>query len=277
VATEDILNALLDELLVNVDDYVAQPYWAARDYLISVRAGQLPFDAQLFANDIAPLVEVALSWQQLANDGAQVRFLNHCKTRVHHSTDFRGTVFELLTASRVVLSGAKWGWAEDSKLIGNHQGGVVDFWVTESSGTVAVECTTRHPDVMLELKHVQQAVYDKAQNKFTDLSYLPQPVARSVIFYELTRSGFVKPPVEEIIDGLILPNSVGAICLTWRELFDVDGGYSLHPHFQWLGEPVAVCALAVEVRSHGQIFVRKYVEPEPTFGIWGPEEKIGED
>jgi hypothetical protein len=35
--------------------------------------------------------------------------------------------------------------------------------------------------------------------------------------------------------------------------------------------------LAVEVNFRGQVFVRKYVEPEPMFGIWGPEEKIGED
>lgn len=275
--TEDELTALLDELLVNVDKYVAQPYWAARDYLVGVRAGQLPFDAQRFANDIASLVEVAVSWQQLANNGTHDRFLNHCKTRVSHSTDYRGTVFELLTASRVALSGAKWGWAEDHERIANHHGGVVDFWVTGSDGTVAVECTTRHLEAELDLRHVQQAVDDKARTKFVDLSYLPQPVARSIIFYEITRPGFVEPPVVQIVDKLFLPDSVGAVCLTWRELVNVDGGYSLRPRYQWLGEPVPVSSLAVEVRSRGQIFVRKYVEPEPTFGIWGPEEKIRED
>lgn len=277
MTTEDELTTLLDELLAKADKNVARPYWAARDYLVGVRAGQLPFDAQRFANDIAPLVEVALSWQQLANDGTRDRFLNHCKTRVHHSTDYRGTVFELITASRVALSGVKWDWAEDRDLIAGHHGGVVDFWVTESDRTVAVECTTRHPEVALDLRHVQQAIDDKARTKFADLSYLPQPVARSVIFYELTRSGFIEPAVRQTIGGLLLPDAVGSVCLTWKELFNVDGGYSLHPRFQWLGEPVPVCSLAVEVRSRGQVFVRKYVEPEPTFGIWGPEEQIGED
>jgi hypothetical protein len=277
VPTEDELTILLDELLASVDKYVAQPYWAARDYLVGVRAGQLPFDAQRFANDIAPLIEIAVSWQQLANDGTHAHFLKHCKTRVRHSTDFRGTVFELLTASRVALSGAKWGWAEDRELIASHHGGVVDFWVTESEGTVAVECTTRHQEVELDLRHVQQAVDDKARTKFADLSYLPQPVARSVIFYELTRSGFVEPAVRQTVDELLLPDSVGAVCLTWRELFDVDGGYSLHPRFHWLGKPVPVCSLAVEVRFRGQVFVRKHVEPEPLFGLWGPEETIGKD
>lgn len=275
--TEDVLTALLNGLLSSVDEYVAQPYSAARDYLVGVRTGLLQFDAHRFANDIAPLVEVALSWQQLADEGARVHFLNHCRTRVRHSTDFRGTVFELLTASRVALGGAEWSWAEDRGLTANHDGGVVDFWVTEPEGTVAVECTTRHPEVELDLRHVQQAVDEKARTKFADLSYLPQPVVRSVIFYEVTRSGFVEPAVRWTVDRIHLPSSVGALCLAWREMIDVDGGYSLRPRYEWLGEPVLICSLAVEVRSRGQVFVRKYVEPEPVFGMWGPEEKIGQE
>ena len=272
---EDVLTAFLDGLLSAADEHVASPYWEARDQLLRVRAGQLQFDAQWFANDVAPLLEVASSWQQLVNDGARGRFLSHCRTRVRHSTDFRGTVFELLTAARVALGGAEWGWAEDRELTADHHGGVVDFWVIGPDGTVAVECTTRHPQVELDLKHVQQAVDDKARTKFSDLSYLPQPVARSVIFYEVTRLEFVEPAVLRTIDGLSLPDSVGAVCLAWRELVEVDGGYSLRPRYQWLGDCLPICSLAVESRPRGQVFVRKYVEPEPTFLCAGPEETVG--
>lgn len=272
---EDVLTALLDGLLSAVDEHVALPYREAREKLLRIRAGQLQFDAPWFANDVAPLLEVAFSWRQLANDGARGRFLNYCKTRVRHSTDFRGTVFELHTAARFALGGAEWGWAEGRELTAGHHGGIVDFWVTGPDGTVAVECTTRHPQVELDLKHVQQTVDDKARTKFADLSYLPQPVARSVIFYEVTRCGFVEPAVLRTIDDLSLPNSVGAVCLAWRELVAVDGGYSLRPRYQWLGDCLPLCSLAVESRSRGQVFVRKYVEPEPAFLCAGPEETVG--
>jgi len=156
---EDELTDLLNELLVNADMHVARPYREACDHLVAVRAGHLPFDPQKFTNDIASLVEVALSWKQLANVSAHNHFRDHCKTRVSNSSNYLGTVFELLIAFRIALSGAKCDWAEDRRLIANHRGSVVDFLINGFGETVAVECTTRNPKAKIDLKHIQQAIY----------------------------------------------------------------------------------------------------------------------
>lgn len=269
--TESILKAFLQGVLQGSDDAVRRPFRDACDYLASVRRGETVFATLRMALECAPLVEMACAWTLLRGEDARVNFLMHCQSRVRHSTDFRGTIFEMLMASRF-LTYDSWNWAESPDTTRKVAGGLVDFWVGTSEGTVAIECTSRHPGTALELKHLQQAVDDKSQHKFRDLSYLPQPVARTAVYYEATRTDFTPPSVLDTLDDLALPSSVGGVAVTWRELVPVEGGHCLRPRYEWKGRSISVRSLAVEIRNR-VLFVRNYVEPEPSFTITGDVEQ----
>jgi hypothetical protein len=233
-----------------------------------------------FIKDIYPLLEISVQWDALKiqkNECFKV-FLEKCKQRVKTQSNFYGTIFEIDMASRGVLSNWDIEFVEDY----SKEGKQIDFVFYERNNhnkVTGVECLSkRYSENKLTVEKINENIKEKAK-KF-DPEYIDRlgiPLDQKLLVIDITMANYSLPRILSDLEKLKLSHKLDGLILTWREDI-IDGeNHSLRTKYKTFGnidKTYFSTTYAAEIHKGPVFFLRKYVELEPTWGIFGPEESL---
>ena len=234
------------------------------------------------AEDIYPLLEVSVPWAHLKRLGKlPVHFFEHYRQRVKTEGNYYGSIFEIKMASLWLLSGCDIKFPEDY----TEQGKQIDFVFCLGAGQriVGVECTSLRLTGILTRKKLKKAISEKAK-KFRP-EYINQlskklgtQLDEKLVVVDITRDDYSKPSIPSDLERKDISSRLDDVVLVWTEDIMEGAQHSLRPKSKAIG---SICSMhftpsiATEIHVTGEgsvLFTRKYVEPEPTWGVWGNEE-----
>jgi len=239
-----------------------------------------------FINDIFPILEVALQWDHLKKERKRMPiFLEKCRKRMGPpSSNFRGTIFEIDIALRCLLSEWIIDFPEDYTKAEKQ----IDLIIKKKNNEIiALECTQKRGSDEININDINNIIEEKSEKFKTEYMkflerYYNINIKYKIIIIDITRRGY-KIPFEILnnLEKIIICENIDGIFLTWRE----DKVYSKKAHslyikYKSVGNlpdryfTTTWCA-EFRVRESGTVFfLRKYIEPEPAHGEWGPEESL---
>jgi hypothetical protein len=229
---------------------------------------------------IYPLLEISMQWAQLKKEGKLTeKFLKGCKQRLKNLEpgNFYGVIFELDMASRCLLSNWDIKFVED--YTEKEQQIEFVFFKKGDSETFGVECTSKRYTEDLTVEKLNEVIEEKAK-KF-EPSYIERlgiSQGGKLLIIDVTREDFSIPMVIGDLERIEKSSKLDVVVLTWREDITDGVNHSLKVKYRAIGNiehEYFSTTRATEIRVSDNklvLFVRKYVEPEPTWGKWGPEE-----
>lgn len=228
-----------------------------------------------FVKYVYPLLEISVQWAELKKKGKLTGgFLKKCKQRVKTQSNFYGTIFEIDMVSRCLLSDWNVDFVEDY----SKEGKQIDFLFHKESKVAGVECLSkRYAENSLTIKKINKDIGEKAKKfKQKYIETLNIPLNERLLIIDITTTGYSPPKILKDLEGTRRGSKLDAVIFTWREDI-IDGeDHSLRAKYKTFGnidkKYFSVTYAADFIRA--PFFMRKYVEPEPTFGKWGPEESI---
>ena len=230
-----------------------------------------PFSDE-FVKYVYPLLEISVQWAELKNIE---RFLEKCKQRVNTQSNFYGTIFEIDMASRCLLSNWDVNFVEDY----SEEGKQIDFLFLKKGKVAGVECLSkRYSNNSLTIDKINKDISEKAK-KF-DKKYIEKlkiPLHERLLIINITTPDYSTPKILKDIEGTRMSSKLDAVIFTWREDIIVGMNHSLIIKYKIFGNIdkkyfSVTHASEFRVTDEGPVFfMRKYVEPEPTYVI-GPEE-----
>jgi len=234
-----------------------------------------------FVKYLYPLIEVSVQWAELKKKECFKAFLEKCKQRVKTQSNFYGTIFEIDMASRCLLSNWSVEFVEDY----TKEGKQIDFIFhkeNEHRKVAGVECLSkRYAESSLTIDKINKDISAKAK-KFRQeyIGKLGIPLNERLLIIDITTADYSSPKILEDLDRTRKSRELDGVIFTWREDI-IDGeNHSLRVKYKIFGdieEKYFSVTYAAEFRitNKGPVFfMRKYVEPEPSCGKWGPEERI---
>jgi len=231
-----------------------------------------------FVKYVYPLLEVSVQWAEIKKESLFNEFLDKYKKRVKTQTNFYGTIFEIDMASRCLLSNWNIKFVEDY----TKKGKQIDFVFYKGSKhdkLAGVECTSkRYSERTLTIDKINKTIKEKAE-KFEPkyIRKLCIPLDERLLIVDITTDNYSSPKILEDIDKTQVESPLDGVIFTWREDI-IDGeNHSLRAEYKTFGninKNYFSATYTAEFRKGPVLFIRKYVEPEPTFGKWGPEETV---
>jgi hypothetical protein len=250
----------------------------AYDTIMRINQSQRRPLSNEFLRYIYPLLEVSVQWAELKKEKSFKAFLEKCKQRVRTQNNFYGTIFEIDMASRCFLSDWNVDFVEDC----SEEGKQIDFLFYKESKVAGVECLSkRYAENTLTINRINKDIGEKAR-KFKEeyIEKLKIPVNERLLIIDITTTGYSSPKILGEICNTRISSKLDGVIFTWRE--DVIDGrnHSLRTKYKSLGNIdqryfSVTYASEFHITNEGPVFfMRKYVEPEPTFGRWGSEENV---
>ena len=251
----------------------------AYDTIMRINQGQRKPLPNEFVKYVYPLLEVSVQWAGLKKEGKLSReFLEKCKQRVKTQSNFYGTIFEIDMASRCLLS----NWV--IKFVEDHakEGKQIDFVFYKESRhdkVAGVECSSkRYTQSSLTIDKINRKISEKAKKfKQEYIEKLDISLDERLLIIDITTADYSSPNILKDLDRIRKSSELDAVIFTWRE--DVIDGenHSLIAKYKTIGnidKKYFSVTYAAEFHKGPVFFMRKYVEPEPTWGKWGPEESL---
>lgn len=250
----------------------------AYDTIMNVIDGQRQPFSNEFVYFVYPLVEVSVQWAELRKrQQLTTEFLEKCRQRVGTTQfNFYGTVFEIDMASRCFLSNWYPEFVEDYAKPEKQ----IEFLFHKGSKVAGIECLSkRYSEDSLTIEKINRDISKKGKKfKPEYIKALGVPLDERVLIIDITTSAYSRPTILNDLARTIVSSELDGVVYTWREDI-VDGeNHDLIVKYETFGDIDKVYfsttyAAHFHVTSQGSVFfVRKYVEPEPTWGEWGPEE-----
>ena len=268
-------------LRVKLDDKISRIEEIVKAYYV-LQKGNWEKQADLskdFMENVLPLLEVALQWKHLKQSGKiSDKFMDQCRKRMHASgSNFRGVMFELDMATRCLLS--NWEVYFPETRIKNVK--TIDLIVKKKEEVIALECTSKRGTDIIDIQKIKETI-EKKKNKFNpeNLQLLKVQFTKKIIVFDITRPDYKRPAISGEVSEIRNMPYIDGIILTWREDVIDKNGHSIRIKYKCQGEIPdeyfsATWAIEIRKRSHGLVFfLKKYIEPEPSHGAWGPEEKL---
>jgi hypothetical protein len=233
--------------------------------------------------DIYPLLEVSVPWKRLKDSGKlPPYFLEHYRRRVKTPGNYYGSIFEIKIASFCLLSGYNMIFTEDYE----EENKQIDFvlYVGSQQRTIGLECTSKRLTINLTCKKIEQIIKDKARKfkpKYIDhlCEKLGTGLDEKLLVIDVTRDNYLKPRVLANLNDLdkkVGSSALDGVTLVWTEDIPEGEDHSLRPKSKFIRAGLCFnpeIATEIHVTPDGSVlFTRKYVEPEPAWGVWGPEE-----
>lgn len=251
----------------------------AYDTIMRINQSQRRPLSNEFVQYIYPLLEISVQWAELKKKGKITgEFLEKCKQRVRTQSNFYGTIFEIDMASRCLLSDWNVDFVEDY----SKEGKQIDFLFHKESKAAGVECLSkRYSEKNLTIVKINKDISKKAKNfKQEYIEKLKIPLNENLLIIDITTTGYSSPKILGEICNTRISSKLDGVIFTWRE--DVIDGknHSLRTKYKSLGNIdkryfSVTYASEFHITNEGPVFfMRKYVEPEPTFGKWGSEENV---
>ena len=195
------------------------------------------------------------------------------------SSNFLGVIFEIDMATRCLLS----DWKSEFIEAYTSKDKQIDLLIEKSNGEkIGLECTSKRATEELNLAKINETIDEKSK-KFDPqcLILLPIKLDRKVVIVDITRKDYGTPTVLRDLDKITVGTSLDGVVLTWREDLVKGERHSLRIKYESLGninDKYFTTTWAAEffppTQERGPVFaLRKFVEPEPKHGKWGPEEK----
>ncbi|MCX5725912.1 MAG: hypothetical protein NT030_01790 [Candidatus Saganbacteria bacterium] len=234
-----------------------------------------------FVKYVYPLLEVSVQWAEIKKESIFSEFLEKCKKRVKTQTNFYGTIFEIDMASRCFLSNWNIQFVEDYTKNGKQ----IDFVFHKESKhdkSVGVECTSkRYSERTLTIDNINKTINEKAA-KFEPeyIKNLRIPLDERLLIVDITTENYSSPKILEDLDKTQVKNPLDGVIFTWREDIIDGDNHSLRAKYETFGNIdknyfSATYAAEIHKGPEGFVFfIRKYIEPEPTWGKWGPKETV---
>ncbi len=241
------------------------------------------FDKE-FMKYVFPILEVVVQWNELKKSGRlSDEFVERCKERMTTgaSSNFLGVIFEIDMATRSLLSGWKADFLED--YTGKNK--QIDLLIEKPHGEkIGLECTSKRATEEINTVKINETISEKNEKFNTDhVTLLPTKLDMRIVIIDITREDYGTPVVLRDLDKVVIgPNLDGGV-LTWREDLVEGTRHSLRIKYESLGnidKDYFTTTWAAEffppTQERGPAFaLRKYTEPEPQHGEWGPEETCG--
>lgn len=250
----------------------------AYDTIMRINQGQRKPLPNEFVKYVYPLLEVSVQWAGLKKEDKHSReFLEKCKQRVKTPSNFYGTIFEIDMASRCSLS----NWQIDFVEEHTKEGKQIDFVFYKDSkqdNVAGVECSSnRYTQSSLTIEKINRKISEKAKKfKPEYIEKLGISLDERLLIIDITTADYAPPKILKDLDGTRKSSRLNAVIFTWRE--DVIDGenHRLIAKYKTIGNiDKKYFSVTYAAEFHKDVFfMRKYVEPEPTFGKWGPEESI---
>lgn len=237
-----------------------------------------PFSGE-FIRDVYPLLEVSVQWQMLKeSQGLTQEFMEKCKTRfIRKQDNYYGTIFEIDMATRFLLSNWKPEFVEDYTM----QGKQIDFVFNRGRDTVGVECLSkRYSESSIAIDRLNRDISKKGEKfKPEYTGKLGVQLDKKILLIDITTSKYSQPKVLETLEYRQVNSKLDTVIYTWREDIVDNENHSLRVKYRTYGDiegKYFSTTFASEFHVHNGepvFFVRKYTEPEPTFGIAGITEE----
>ncbi len=237
-----------------------------------------PFSNE-FVKYIYPLLEVSVQWAELKKKARLSKeFLEKCRQRVKTQSNFYGTTFEIDMASRCLLSNWQAEFVEDYTKPEKQ----IDFVFHKETEVAGVECLSkRYAKSSLTVSKMNKDITEKAKKfKQEYIENLGIPLDERILIIDITTADYSTPKILKDLQKTRKSNKLDAVIFTWREDIIDGGNHSLIVKYETFGNIdkkyfSTTYAAEFHATSKGPVFfMRNYVEPEPTFGKWGPEESM---
>ena len=183
-------------------------------------------------------------------------------------------------ASRCLLSDWSIKYVEDYSKNGKQ----IDFIVFKGNGFVSgVECTSKRLSAeSLTIDKIDKTIREKAK-KFSPehIKELPISLNEKLLIIDITRQDYLSPQILGDLDKARVADPLDGVIFTWKEDMITGNDHSLLTRYKAVGDikkDYFSCTYAPEIHKTPKgfvFFVRKYIEPEPTwgkFGKWEPNE-----
>lgn len=253
----------------------------ARYAIIRIMKKRTKQFAKEFIEYVFPILEVAVQWNELKkSDRLPSEIIQKFKERMTSkaSSNFLGVIFEVDMATRCLLSGWKPEFLEDY----TSKDKQIDLFFEKSRGEkIGLECTSKRATEELNIVDINETIDEKSK-KFDPayLAHLPTKLDKKIVIVDITRKDYQKPVVLRNLDKIKIGTNLDGVVLTWREDLVEGERHSLRIKYKSLGnikDKYFTTTWAAELfpptQERGLVFAfRKYVEPEPQHGKWGPEE-----
>ena len=233
-----------------------------------------PFSEE-FVENVFPILEVAVQWDHLKKSKKiPKQFMQKCKKRMGSSgSNFRGTMFELDMATRCLLS----NWEVDFPENYTKKGKQIDLIVKKPNGErIALECASKRGTDIIDAQKINETIQLKNE-KFEPrhLKLLNIQLTQKTIVLDLTDRNYETPQILSDMSKISTCDNIDGLALTWREDIVENENHSIRIKYKCLGnipDKYFSATWAAEFHKGPVFFLRKYVEPEPKHGKWGPEE-----
>lgn len=256
----------------------------AYDTIRNVIDGQRQPFSNEFVYFVYPLLEVSVQWAELRKtQQLTMEFLEKCRQRMRNTqSNYYGTLFEIDMASRCLLSNWRPEFVEDHAKREKQ----IDFVFYRGSEVAGVECLSRrYSENRLTIAKMNKDISEKG-DKFKP-EYIEKlgetvgvPLAERLLIIDITTSAYSRPTILNDLARTRVSSKLNGVVYTWREDI-VDGeNHDLIVKYETFGDIDKVYfsttyAAHFHVTNQGPVFfVRKYVEPEPSWGQPGPLETI---
>ncbi|MCK4399079.1 MAG: DUF2341 domain-containing protein [Methanophagales archaeon] len=233
-----------------------------------IKEKRKPFSSE-FVHYLYPLLAVSINWftlkseEKLTND-----FLMKCKRRVRTQTNFYGTIFEIDMACRAILSDWKVEFIEDY----TKEGKQIDFVFINGDTKMGIECLSKISSKKIDIKKINRSIQKKA-DKFKPeyVKKLGISLDKKILILDMTRENYLKPDIIPRLHEIVLDNKLDAVIFTWREDIWKDENHSLLAKYVTLGDfkkeyfTITMAADFIVVKNKPYFFMRKYIEPNPSW------------
>jgi len=235
---------------------------------------RMPFSEE-FVENVFPILEVAVQWDHLKKSKQMTsQFMQKCKKRMGSSgSNFRGTIFELDMVTRCLLSNWEVDFPEDY----TKKGKQIDLIVTKPNGEIiALECASKRGTDIVDAQKVNETIQlknEKFESRY--LKLLGIQFTQKIVILDLTRHDYKLPKILANVSKIRDCDNIDGVALTWREDIIENDNHSVRIKYRCLGDipdKYFSTTWAAEFHKEPVFFLRKYVEPEPKHGTWGPEE-----
>jgi hypothetical protein len=250
----------------------------AYDTIMNVIDGQRrPFSNE-FVHFVYPLLEVSVQWAELRKRAQlTTEFLEKCKQRIKNTQyNYYGTLFEIDMASRCFLSDWHPKFVEDYTKPEKQ----IDFVFYKVSEVAGVECLSkRYSEDRLTMENMNKDISEKGEKfKPQYIKALGIALDKRVLIIDITTSAYSQPTILNDLARTRVSSKLDGVVYTWREDIVNGENHDLIAKYETFGDINKVYfsttyAAHFHLTNKGPVFfVRKYVEPEPTWGECGPEE-----
>ncbi|TSA54755.1 MAG: hypothetical protein D4R38_01820 [Dehalococcoidia bacterium] len=247
------------------------------------KGNRKPFSKE-FIRDVYPLLEVSMQWQILKGRNELTQeFTEKCKKRVvQKQSSYYGTIFEIDVVTRCLLAGWQLLLVEDNSAPEKQ----IDFIFSCGDDIVGVECLSkRYSEGSLSIDKLNKDIKEKGK-KFKEeymdrlITRLGKPLDKRALIIDITTSTYSQPSILKELEKTRLSSNLDMVIYTWREDVAEGENHSLRVKYNAYGNSdreyfSATFAAEFHVNNGEPVFfIRKYVEPEPIWGQFGPEESV---